>query len=64
MYKQIVIARKDLNMSPGKLAAQVSHGSMAFLTQIIRENCSRYINEDKHPAKEWRKDYWYSLQLG
>lgn len=38
MYKQIIIARKDLNMSPGKLAAQVSHGSMAFLTWMIRDN--------------------------
>ena len=37
MYKQIIIARKDLNMSPGKLAAQVSHGSMAFLTSMIRD---------------------------
>lgn len=56
MYKQIIIARKDLNMSPGKLAAQVSHASMAFLTQMIRETSSRYINEDRHPSKEWRKD--------
>ena len=38
MYKQIIIVRKDLNMSPGKLAAQVSHGSMAFLTCMIRNN--------------------------
>ena len=38
MYKQIIIARKDLNMSPGKLAAQVSHGSMAFLTWMIRNH--------------------------
>lgn len=38
MFKQIIIARKDLNMSPGKLAAQVSHGSMAFLTSEIRRN--------------------------
>lgn len=29
MYKQIIIARKDI-MTPGKLAAQVSHASMAF----------------------------------
>ena len=37
-YKQLIIARKDLQMSPGKLAAQVSHGSMAFLTRNIQSN--------------------------
>lgn len=42
MYKQIIIARKDLRMSPGKLAAQVSHGSMAFLTTRIRENSALF----------------------
>ena len=45
MYKQIIIARKDLNMSPGKLAAQVSHGSMAFLTSMIR-NKATYSEAD------------------
>ena len=45
MYKQIIIARKDLGMSAGKLAAQVSHASMAFLTNIIREN-STLIYDD------------------
>ena len=38
MYKQIIIARKDLGMSPGKLAAQVSHGSMAFFSWFVRNN--------------------------
>lgn len=36
--KQIIIVRKDLNMSPGKACAQVSHASMAFLTNTIRNN--------------------------
>ena len=36
--KQLIIARKDLQMSPGKLAAQVSHASMAFLTWPMRQN--------------------------
>ena len=44
MYKQIIIARKDLNMSPGKLAAQVSHGSMAFISWFVRNN----VNLDGH----------------
>lgn len=40
-YKQVVVVRKDLDMSPGKLAAQVSHASMAFLTSEIRKNARR-----------------------
>lgn len=35
--RQLIIARKDLNMSAGKLAAQVSHASMAFLTALLRD---------------------------
>ena len=46
MYKQIIIARKDLDMSAGKLAAQVSHASMAFLTNEIRNEWSRWANDD------------------
>ena len=35
--RQVIIARKDLNMSPGKLAAQVAHASWAFLSKQIRK---------------------------
>lgn len=35
--KQLIIMRKDLNMSSGKLAAQCSHASMAFLTSKLRD---------------------------
>lgn len=52
MYKQIIIARKDLNMSHGKLAAQVSHGSMAFLTNLIR-NRDYIIPVTKGSLKGW-----------
>lgn len=40
-YKQLIIARKDLGMSPGKLAAQVSHGSMAWLTTAIKRHARK-----------------------
>ena len=52
MYKQIIIIRKDLSMSPGKMSAQVSHASMAFLSWFIRNNADLdghvdgYIDED------------------
>ena len=52
MYKQIIIARKDLRMSPGKLAAQVSHGSMAFLSLYIRNN----IDSQYHINADFNKD--------
>ena len=41
--RQLIIARKDLQMSPGKLAAQCCHASMAFLTSQLRD--SRNITE-------------------
>ena len=41
--RQLIIARKDLNMSPGKLAAQVSHASMAFLTNAIRTSGTHQV---------------------
>ena len=37
LMRQVIIARKDLNMSPGKLAAQVAHASWAFLSNGIRK---------------------------
>lgn len=39
MYKQVIIVRKDLGMSTGKICSQVSHGSMAFLTSQMRQHC-------------------------
>lgn len=40
-------------MSSGKLAAQVSHGSMAFLTWMIRNNATAIINEKSGRAWEY-----------
>lgn len=63
MYKQIIIVRKDLVMSSGKMAAQVSHASMAFLTNMIKKNIlneptveGNYLSLlkfDKNLYKQW-----------
>lgn len=45
-YKQIIIVRKDLNMSAGKLAAQVSHASMAFLADQIRNTAQLKLDSN------------------
>lgn len=36
--RQLIIARKDLCLSPGKLSSQVSHASMAFLSNWIKNH--------------------------
>jgi PTH2 family peptidyl-tRNA hydrolase len=38
--KQVIVIRKDLNMRKGKIAAQASHASMAFLTKGMRASYS------------------------
>ena len=52
--KQLIIARKDLNMSPGKLAAQVSHASMAFLTDTLRARGEKILECSRGRAWEYR----------
>lgn len=56
MYKQILIVRKDLGMSIGKICSQVSHGSMAFLTNRIKENGKRVCNEQTCRSYELKYD--------
>ena len=39
--KQVIVIRKDLNMRKGKMVAQGSHASIAFLTNKIRLHSSK-----------------------
>ena len=66
-YKQVIIVRKDLDMTHGKMAAQVSHGSMAFLSHFIRDNADSsghvdgYIDEGI--LHEWIEDVFTKCVL-
>ena len=53
--RQLIIARKDLNMSPGKLAAQVSHANMAFISKAI--NCNVKPIMKYSTVNVYRKDF-------
>ena len=65
--KQIIIVRKDLNMSLGKMAAQVSHASMAFLSTWIKHNIDINYNIqtkfDKDIYNEWINDIFTKVVL-
>lgn len=57
--RQLIIARKDLNMSAGKLAAQVSYASMAFLTAPLRN-----AKGDKNRIKRIENgDYVFEIKM-
>lgn len=46
LVKQAIVVRRDLNMSPGKLAAQVAHASMGFLTRSLKWDADASVNWD------------------
>lgn len=69
MYKQLIIARKDLNMSPGKLAAQVSHTDLfhdwitGAETKVVcraknKDDLLRAVEAAKELGMEEYKDYF------
>lgn len=50
MIKQVIVARKDLEMPPGKLAAQAAHASVnAIMNGLNSENSYDF----KTDLKEW-----------
>ena len=51
--KQVIVAREDLNMSPGKLAAQVAHASIAA-----------YEVADKDHIDAWKRAGVTKIVLG
>lgn len=66
--KQVIIARKDLNMSAGKLSVQVAHASEAFLLQKIKDTAkfnfdtdeydTKFLSFDKETYENWINDIY------
>ena len=56
-YKQVIIVRKDLNMTPDKLIKQVANAAIVFLTKVIQKNTKK-IFENQYPVWEyiWNND--------
>jgi peptidyl-tRNA hydrolase, PTH2 family len=71
--KQIIVMRTDLNMRKGKMIAQGSHASMAFLTrkggfyQSSLEDNRAFHNErmtNQDEAEEWMKNSFTKICVG
>ena len=45
--RRLFIMRKDLEMSPGKLSAQVGHCCEAYWTNLIRNSLNENRGEEK-----------------
>jgi PTH2 family peptidyl-tRNA hydrolase len=56
MTKQIIVIRKDLNMRKGKMVAQGSHASMAFLTRKLQTK--EPLTQEQ---EEWLKDSFVKI---
>ncbi|MBI2575241.1 peptidyl-tRNA hydrolase [Candidatus Woesearchaeota archaeon] len=45
MYKQVILARQDLKMKAGKLAAQVAHASLEAALNSDRKTLGEWLDE-------------------
>jgi PTH2 family peptidyl-tRNA hydrolase len=49
-YKQVILARKDLKLSAGKLAAQVSHASVDALLRSHKDDIAKWRGQGMKKA--------------
>lgn len=61
--RQLIIARKDLQMSPGKLAAQCCHASLAFLTSRLRDRDQMTTITDANGVSGYVTNMVFSKEL-
>ena len=65
--KQVIVMRTDLNMRKGKMIAQGSHASMAFLTRNGLIDSEKFMNiqmPNLIEAREWMQNSFTKVCLG
>jgi PTH2 family peptidyl-tRNA hydrolase len=65
--KQVIVMRTDLNMRKGKMIAQGSHASMAFLTRNGMIDSDKFLNiqmTNLKEAQEWMQNSFTKICVG
>jgi len=66
--KQVIVMRKDLNLSKGRLVTQGAHASIAFLTDLIKEYNPLQLTDSQlqlnESQKEWIYGTFYKICVG
>ena len=57
--KQVIVMRKDLNLSKGRLVTQSAHASIAFLTDLIKEYNPLQLTDSQLQLNEAQKEWIY-----
>ena len=57
--KQVIVMRKDLNLSKGRLVTQGAHASIAFLTDLIKEYNPLQLTDSQLKLNEAQKEWIY-----
>ena len=57
--KQVIVMRKDLNLSKGRLVTQGAHASIAFLTDLIKEYNPIQLTDNQLQLNEAQKEWIY-----
>lgn len=62
--RRLFIMRKDLHMSPGKLAAQVAHCAEGYWTRLIREQAEQAADGNYNVCVSLPKDVFEQYVMG
>lgn len=64
--KQVIVVRTDLNMRKGKLAAQVAHAAMAFLTRDAILTGNKVVVHDglRRTDRDWLIGSYKKIVVG
>ena len=57
--KQVIVMRKDLNLSKGRLVTQGAHARIAFLTDLIKEYNPIQLTDNQLQLNEAQKEWIY-----